>query len=32
LSEVSLVDNPAVPTATFEVIKQDGSIECRKFN
>ena len=32
LSEVSLVDNPAVPTATFQVIKQDGSIECRKFN
>jgi hypothetical protein len=31
LSEVSLVDNPAVPTATFEVIKQDGSTECRKF-
>jgi hypothetical protein len=32
LSEVSLVDNPAVPTATFDVIKHDGSIECRKFN
>jgi hypothetical protein len=31
LSEVSLVDNPAVPTATFQVIKQDGSIEMRKF-
>ena len=32
LTEVSLVDNPAVPTATFEVIKLDGSIECKKFN
>lgn len=32
LHEVSLVDNPAVPTATFDVIKQDGSIECRKFH
>ncbi len=32
LSEVSLVDNPAVPTATFEVIKLDGTTECRKFN
>jgi len=31
LSEVSLVDNPAVPTATFEVVKQDGSVEMRKF-
>jgi hypothetical protein len=31
LSEVSLVDNPALPTATFNVIKRDGSIECRKF-
>lgn len=31
LSEVSLVDNPAVPTATFQVIKHDGSIELRKF-
>jgi hypothetical protein len=31
LHEVSLVDNPAVPTATFDVIKQDGTIECRKF-
>ncbi len=32
LTEVSLVDNPAVPTATFDVIKHDGTIECRKFN
>lgn len=31
LSEVSLVDNPAVPTATFAVIKQDGSAEQRTF-
>lgn len=30
-SEVSLVDNPCVPTATFAVIKQDGVIEMRKF-
>lgn len=32
LHEVSLVDNPAVPTATFDVVKLDGSVECRKFN
>jgi hypothetical protein len=32
LSEVSLVDNPAVSTATFQLIKHDGSIELRKFN
>jgi hypothetical protein len=32
LSEVSLVDNPAVPTATFEVVKLDGTVECRKFS
>jgi hypothetical protein len=31
LSEVSLVDNPCVPTATFEYIKADGSVEMRKF-
>ncbi len=31
LSEVSLVDNPAVPTATFQLIRKDGSIELRKF-
>ncbi len=31
LTEVSLVDNPAVPTATFEVVKEDGTTECRKF-
>jgi hypothetical protein len=30
LAEVSLVDNPAVPTATFQVIKEDGSVELRK--
>ncbi|HEX3747601.1 MAG TPA: hypothetical protein VHW09_26885 [Bryobacteraceae bacterium] len=31
LSEISLVDNPCVPTATFEYIKADGSREMRKF-
>ena len=31
LSEVSLVDNPCVSTATFEFIKEDGSTELRKF-
>ncbi|MGD0190204.1 MAG: hypothetical protein ABSD74_05650 [Rhizomicrobium sp.] len=30
--EVSLVDNPCIPSATFEVIKDDGSSELRKFN
>ncbi|HEX3429540.1 MAG TPA: hypothetical protein VHT03_01530 [Rhizomicrobium sp.] len=30
-TEVSLVDNPCIPTATFEVIKTDGSTELRKF-
>lgn len=29
--EVSLVDSPAVPTATFSMIKADGSTEERKF-
>lgn len=29
--EVSLVDNPCVPSATFNVIKADGSSELRKF-
>lgn len=29
--EVSLVDNPCVPTALFQVIKADGSSEMRKF-
>lgn len=29
--EVSLVDNPCIPTATFEVLKEDGSTELRKF-
>jgi len=31
LSEVSIVDNPCVPTATFELIRADGSSEIRKF-
>jgi hypothetical protein len=30
-SEVSLVDNPCIPTATFEVMKEDGTTELRKF-
>lgn len=30
-SEVSLVDNPCIPTATFEVVKEDGTVELRKF-
>jgi hypothetical protein len=30
--EVSLVDLPCLPTATFEYIKADGSTELRKFN
>lgn len=30
-TEVSLVDNPCIPTATFEVVKEDGSTELRKF-
>ncbi len=30
-SEVSLVDHPCIPSATFEVVKADGSIELRKF-
>jgi hypothetical protein len=30
-AEVSLVDNPCIPTATFEVIKEDGTTELRKF-
>jgi hypothetical protein len=29
--EVSLVDHPCIPSATFEVIKADGSVELRKF-
>ena len=29
--EVSLVDNPCVPTAVFEVVKADGVIEKRRF-
>jgi hypothetical protein len=31
LAEVSIVDNPCVPTATFDLIRADGSIEMRKF-
>lgn len=31
LAEVSLVDNPCVASATFQVIKADGSTETRKF-
>jgi hypothetical protein len=30
-AEISLVDNPCVPTATFEMIKADGGTELRKF-
>ena len=30
-AEVSLVDNPCIPTATFEVVKEDGTVELRKF-
>lgn len=30
--EVSLVDNPCIPSATFSMIKADGSTELRKFN
>lgn len=29
--EVSIVDNPCVPTATFEYVKSDGAVEMRKF-
>ncbi len=29
--EISLVDNPCLSTATFEVIKSDGTVELRKF-
>jgi hypothetical protein len=29
--EVSLVDHPCIPSATFEVVKADGSTELRKF-
>lgn len=29
--EVSLVDSPCVPTATFEAVKADGTTEIRKF-
>jgi hypothetical protein len=30
-SEVSLVDNPCLPTATFQVVKEGGAVELRKF-
>src|SRR6266478_1720075 len=30
-SEISLVDNPCLPTAHFAYVKTDGSIEMRKF-
>jgi len=30
-TEISLVDSPCIPDATFEVIKADGSNELRKF-
>lgn len=30
-AEVSLVDNPCLKTATFEVAKADGTVEMRKF-
>lgn len=29
--EVSLVDHPCIPSATFEVVKADGTVELRKF-
>lgn len=29
--EVSLVDHPCIPSATFEVLKTDGTVELRKF-
>ncbi len=29
--EISLVDNPCLASATFEVVKADGSVELRKF-
>ena len=32
LAEVSILDTPCVPTATFEVIKADRSVELRKCN
>jgi hypothetical protein len=31
-AEISVVDNPAVPNAHFTAIKEDGSIELRKFD
>ena len=30
-SEISLVDNPCMPGAVFEVVKEDGTSEMRKF-
>lgn len=29
--EISLVDAPAVPTATFQLVKMDGTVEMKKF-
>lgn len=31
ISEISIVDNPCVKSATFDVVKADGSTELRKF-
>ena len=31
VAEVSIVDNPCIPSATFEFIKADGGTEMRKF-
>jgi hypothetical protein len=30
-NEISIVDNPCMPSATFSVVKEDGSTELRKF-
>jgi cation transport regulator ChaB len=32
IAEVSYVDNPCIPGATFEYVKTDGTTELRKFN
>jgi hypothetical protein len=31
VAEVSLVDNPCIPNATFSIVKADGSTEMKKF-
>jgi hypothetical protein len=31
-SELSIVDNPCIPSATFSCVKEDGSTEMRKFH